>query len=166
MLYNIKGLCPRREMSGAGFCIQLWPEWKREVTLLGWTQKGIDQVITKLGRTWLDGCGYDQIFDIDNCGFDMDKSKPPGPNARPMYDPRTDIRVTWGEWGPEHITVPGNACGLDICTGFGAPRGGVVLAPHNVDTIKQAHLLLVVFTWFANLIVAQIEDAGREEVKQ
>jgi hypothetical protein len=25
-----------------------------------------------------------------------------------------DIRVEWGEWGPEHISVPGNACALDI----------------------------------------------------
>jgi hypothetical protein len=141
-------------MSGAGFCIQLFPEWKALVTECGLTQENIETAIGSMGRTWLDGCGFDSIFDPDNCGIDKDNNRAPGPNSYPLYRPNIDLLVRWGEWGPEHITVPGNACGLDINTrAFGAPTDGAMLLPHNVDSIRQAHLLLVVFTWFANTLI-------------
>lgn len=153
MLYHIKGLCPR-----CNFCISLWPAWRDEVARWGKTQTDINTGIKNMGRAWLDGCGYNSIFDPDNSGFDRDERKPPGPNARPMYEPNSALRVQWGEWGPEHITVPGDACGLDLdWDNFGAPRGGKVLVPHNVDSIAQAHLLLVVFTWFADCLILERE---------
>jgi hypothetical protein len=93
------------------------------------------------------------MYDPDNCGFDEDKSLPPGPNARPFYTPGHDLRVTWGEWGPEHMTVPGDACGLDISDSIYRPLDGMVLSPHNVDTMKQAMLLVVVFSWFASALL-------------
>lgn len=156
-MYSIYGLCPRPQMSGAGFGIKLWPAWKDAVAKYNLTQKQVNAAIERLGRDWLDGCGFNSIYDPDNCGFDRDKTKKPGPNARPMYEPRTSIRVTWGEWGIEHITVPGNACGLDIDSSLGAPRGGRSLTPHNVDSLAQAHLLLVVFCWFADAIISNAE---------
>jgi hypothetical protein len=111
-----------------------------------------------MGRSWLDGCKFATMFDPDNCGFGADKKKPLGPNARPLYKPGLDLRVTWGKWGPEHITVPGNACGLDVDeNGFGSPRDGACLNPHNVDSVNQAHLLLVVFTWFAGVVISNYE---------
>jgi len=63
--------------------------------------------------------------------------------------------VAWGEWGPEHISVPGNACGLDLDDGIWAPRGGRILLPHNVDSIAQSHLLLAVFLFFADVLVVR-----------
>lgn len=103
---------------------------------------------------WLDAHRYDAMYDPDNCSFDRDETKPLGPNACHLYVPR-EIRISWGEWGPEHITVPGNACGLDVEYGysFGAPPGGKVLLPHNVDSIYQASLLIVVFLFFADTLI-------------
>jgi hypothetical protein len=149
MLYHIKGLCPGK--TDAGFTIELWPRWKEGVAAAGLKQKNIQNLIQTMGRVWLDGCGYTAIFDPDNCGVDKDETKPPGPKSRPLYGIES-IHVQWGEWGPEHITVPGDACGLDIATSF-ATYGGRTLYPHNVDTIRQAHLLLIVFTFIADEVV-------------
>lgn len=59
-------------------------------------------------------------------------------------------RLSWGEWGPEHLDVPGNACGLDLCdrgSGFGCVyHDGVILLPHNVDCMTQAYALVFMFT--------------------
>lgn len=149
--YNIKLSAPSgRSMGGWGFGIELWPAWKEAVARRSLTQEQVNTAVESLGRQWLDGCGFNQIFDPDNCGFERDKAKPPGPNATPMYEPNLHLRVDWGEWGPEHITVPGNACGLDISRGAGGPIGGMCLYPHNVDSMQQAMLLLIVFCWFAN----------------
>jgi hypothetical protein len=152
MYYDIEGLCPRTDidMSRHGFGLKLHAKWRELVWAREMTQEMVDTGIENRGRHWLDACGYAALFDPDNYGVDRDKSKPPGPDAYPMYRPNCDLRVTWGEWGPEHITVPGNACGLDIDRGFGSPPGGRLLAPHNIDTANQKLLLLVVFTWFAN----------------
>lgn len=152
MYYDIDGLCPRTDvdMGRHGFCIKLFAEWKELVFNRNLTQENVNAALDSLGRLWLDACGFSGTFDPDNCGCEMDPKKAPGPKARPMYTPNLDLRVTWGEWGPEHITVPGNACGLDLSQGMGAPRGGRILAPHNVDSATQKLLLLVVFTWFAN----------------
>jgi len=144
VLYHIAGLCPRTDidMGRCGFAVKLYPAWKEAVAayrLMGTNeplgQKHVNHVIEVMGKAWLDGC-----------------------NFRGHYDPpRHFLRVSWGEWGPEHITVPGNACGLDLDDGIGKPRGGKILQPHNVDSIQQAHLLLVVFTYFADTLVMDLE---------
>lgn len=151
MHYDIIGLCPRMDldMGRHGFGIKLYPEWEGLVTNRALTQENVETALENLGRLWLDACGFDRIFDPDNCGHDKDLSKPPGPEARPSYRPNEDLRVSWGPWGPEHISVPGNACGLDLDQGIDAPQDGRTLQPHNIDTVHQKLLLLVVFTWFA-----------------
>ena len=135
MHYSISGLCPNADqiLGGYGFLIKLYPGWRLLVEESDQTQERVDLAIEKLGRMWLDACGYDRIFD-----------------GKPLYEPRQSIRIDWGDWGPEHITVPGNACGLDIGSGLHAPRGGRVLVPHNVDGWPQVQLLLIVFCWFAD----------------
>jgi len=154
MYYDIVGLCPRLgQIGGHGFRIKLYREWKVLVANRELTQEQVDTVIDNQGRTWLDACGYGSIFDPDNCGIHKNPKKPAGPDARPLYNPGQDLRVTWGDWGPEHITVPGNACGLDLSNVAGAPRDGRVLSPHNIDNTNQKLLLLVVFSWFANDLV-------------
>lgn len=162
-IYNIKGLCPRTDidMGRCGFGIDLHPSWKEAVAACDWLgQPQVNEGIKNMHRAWLDGCGFNSIYDPDNSGFDRDKNKKPGPNARPLYDVHS-IHVRWGEWGPEHITVPGNACGLDIDRGFGGFLGGMSLVPHNVDSIAQAHLLLVVFTFFAETLVLNEMNLNR-----
>jgi hypothetical protein len=164
LFYHIQHLCPRvdRSLSGAGFSIQLYSNWKEAVAKSELNQETVNTAIKNLGRQWLDGCGFSAIFDPENCGFDKDPNKPPSPEAHPRYMPWS-IQVSWGEWGPEHITVPGNACGLDIDKGLGAPPEGRVLLPHNVDRIGQAHLLLVVFTWIADFLVMEINERHYNE---
>ncbi len=151
-MYSIDGLCPNREhaIGGFGFSIKLYPQWKEIVAASGLDQVKIEQALSRLGREWLDVCGFDAIFDPDNCGFEADKKCKPGPDARPSYLPNRDLRVSWGEWGVEHISVPGNACGLDVGSGPGGPRNGKVLWPHNVDGWHQVQLLLITFCWFAD----------------
>jgi len=157
MFYSIFGLEPQKQMSGAGFCIRLWPLFREAVANYNRTQEQINTLLKIRGRRWLDCCGFDTIFDPDNCGFDADRNLPPGPNARPMYEPNRDLIISWGEWGVEHITVPGNACGLDIGEYPLTPHEGKMLAPHNVDSWKQAQLLLVVFCWIADDIALNWE---------
>jgi len=160
MFYHIQGLCPRpKEVSGCGFCVSLWLAFKEAVARSDLTQDMVNTGISNLHREWLDGCGYDGMFDPDEDPLERWKTdrglqeKKYGPRAHHLYDVHS-IRVQWGEWGPEHITVPGNACGLDLDrSAIGHPRGGVSLLPHNVDTIRQAHLLLVIFTFFADSVI-------------
>lgn len=155
-IYHIKGLCPRTDISlgRCGFCIDLHPSWEVAVSNCELNQDIVNVGVKNMHRLWLDACGYNQIFDPYNSGFDRDENKKPGPRATPLYGEHA-IRVIWGKWGPEHITVPGNACGLDIDRSFGGWMGGRSLVPHNVDTIAQAHLLLVVFTFFADTLILQ-----------
>jgi hypothetical protein len=153
MFYSIAGLCPTLNLGGFGFCIKLYPEFREAVAVAGIDQTAANNAMERLGRLWLDCCGFDGIFDPDNCGFERDEKRPPGPNAQPSYRPNREFRIKWGEWGPEHITVPGNACGLDISrSGFGSPRDGAILNPHNVDSWRQVQLLLVSFCWFADSV--------------
>lgn len=141
MHYTIQNLTPRSDISLGrwGFSVLLAPEFKQAVARSGLDNEKARTAIENLGRDWLDGCGYDTLIEYDG-------------KKEPLYKPHTSIRVDWGEWGPEHITVPGNACGLDLGSGIGAPPGGACLHPHNVDSMSQAMLLLTVFTWFAELI--------------
>lgn len=157
-MYLIRSLCPRTDldMGAHGFTIELSAGWRDLVSRCDLDQGKINGLISTCGRDWLDACGFNQIYDPDNYGLDRDPKKKPGPNAKPLYEPHTSLRVGWGAWGPEHITVPGNACGLDIeRTSFGrimADRG-VTLLPHNIDSWKQKNLLLIVFTEIAESVV-------------
>lgn len=143
MLYHVAGYAPESGMGSAGFTVQLWPSWKDAVASYtpAITQQCANRVVETMGRQWLDGHGYNRMTDDDDG------------NKRHLYEPRTAIRVSWGEWGPEHITVPGNACGLDLSDSIWSPRNGRVLLPHNVDSVYQASLLLAVFLFFADTFV-------------
>jgi len=158
-MYLIRGLCHRSDISMGqhGFVIDLSPKWKEAVKQASFLNaEKIGRLIEHMGGEWLDACGYSGMFDPDNCGFDADKSLPPGPNARRLYEPRDAIRVSWGEWGPEHISVPGNACGLDIDKSYSSPfRDGRTLTPHNIDCWRQKYLLLIVFTTIAEHVAAE-----------
>ena len=130
-MYRIIGWCPIQEMNGAGFAIALKPEIKKAVKQSGIAQNEIDQWINTSGRMYLKHHGYDV-----------------GNGSVGFY-----LRISWGEWGIEHITVPGNACGLDIDdSGLGIKEGEKALLPHNVDNLKQASLLLAVFTAIAEIL--------------
>jgi len=129
-MYKIKGWNPSREnqMGGSGFSIILTPKWKEAVIKSGLTQENINTSISKRFVQTLKEHGYSE----SRIG---------------------DIRISWGEWGIEHITVPGNACGLDIdYSPIGYLNGEVSLDPHNVDTIFQASLILSIFLFFADCL--------------
>jgi hypothetical protein len=154
MLYQIKTSGPRTDMHSCPIQIDLWPEWRDAVAESALTQDKVNKWILNMHRSILDGHGYDDMFDPDDHDWDALKKKNPGPNARPLYDQHA-IRIRWGEWGPEHITVPGDACGLDIDRSIGGPRGGRSLFPHNVDTMRQAYMLITIFGWFGDYIISQ-----------
>lgn len=137
-MYLIRGLCHRTDitMSCHGFQIDLSPEWRAKVAKCqrlspGEGQKAVNQLIETSGKHWLQCSGWE----------------------REVWSPR-DIRVAWGEWGPEHISVPGNACGLDITRdNFGCIfPDGRSLEPHNIDSLAQKYLLLIVFTEIAESV--------------
>jgi hypothetical protein len=141
-------------MARHSFCIDLSPGWKDAVQKSGYTQEHMNNLTESMGRDWLDCAGYDRMYDPDNCGFDADPKAPLGPNARKLYEPRTSLRISWGEWGPEHLTVPGSACGLDLDqhTIGSVFDDGRMLTPHNVDSWGQKYLLLMMFTYIAESI--------------
>ena len=141
MNYQIISLCPRGDLGlgGWGFCIKLYSGFKVAVLESGIDQKQAYTVVENMGRVWLDGCGFNKLFDHDD-------------KKEFLFKPNRDLLISWGEWGPEHITVPGNACGLDIADGIMCPEDGKILVPHNIDAMRQAMLLLMVFTWFAEAI--------------
>ncbi len=167
MYYSIDGLCPSGQtLSGYGFLVKLFPGFKEMVAAYDLDQDGVNRVIDRYGQTWLDVCGYDSVYDPDNYGINKDASAAPGPNARPLHEPNYALRVSWGEWGPEHITVPGNACGLDISKGIHAPRNGRILVPHNVDGWPQVQLLLITFCWFAEALSLNWEIEGDKKAAE
>lgn len=160
-MYLIRGLSPRRDISmGAhGFAIELSPEWPTLVAASGLTEEQVRGKIANLGNDWLDACGYNGMYDPD-APFDVNQVIWPrprklGPRATRQYEASRSIRVQWGPWGLEHISVPGNACGLDIDDhSFGTfIEGARMLTPHNIDSAMQKMLLLIVFTSFAEDIV-------------
>ena len=131
MIYHILHWQPEQRMNGAGFSIALFDKWKEQITISNIKQENINLMLERYAPYILEGHGYDKS--IYNAG---------------------DIRVTWGVWGPEHITVPGNACGLDISHAYGF--GDKLLTPHNVDSLKQASMLLTVFLKIADLVANKI----------
>jgi hypothetical protein len=145
-MYLIHCLCPRKDidMNCHAFQIDLAPEVPEYVKRSKITESQVYHLVKTQGNAWLDACGYTEIFDPENCGAWADKDKPPGPTARRLYEASESIRVSWGEWGPEHISVPGSACGLDIDdSSFGCVFSeGRALLPHNIDGWPQKQLLL------------------------
>lgn len=152
-MYSIDGLCPTgHPLGGYGFSIYLSPQFRDAVAAANVTQEQVDRVIKVYGVEWLQKCGLNHYFDPENCGYDAEEHAVPSPRTRPSYN-GTGLRICWGEWGPEHITVPGNACGLDIDDGLCNPfNGGKTLQPHNVDSWGQVCCLLIAFTWFAHYV--------------
>ena len=129
-MYKIKNWDPNRpnKMAASGFSIVLTKEWKDAVGRVNIKQSAVDAMISSIGKDFLIQHG----FSANRIG---------------------DVKISWGEWGIEHITVPGNACGLDIdYAPMGYLNGEVALMPHNVDTIFQASLILSLFLWFANAL--------------
>lgn len=156
VMYAIRSLCHRTDidMGRHGFGIDLAPEWREAVIKSGLTQEKINTMLERCGREWLDLSGFNRIFDPDNCGHEADCKKPPGQNSYPMHQPLRDLRVQWGQWGAEHISIPGNACGLDVDRGIGCLfKGGSRLLPHNIDSLNQKYLLLIVFTEIAESVL-------------
>ncbi len=105
MMYCIRGYChlPTHLQIGAhGFAVDLSAEWPDLVRRAGITDEQIQHMLKEKAEHWLDAAGYGGHFTEES-----------GPGSGRKYPARC-VRVTWGEWGPEHITVPGNACGLDI----------------------------------------------------
>lgn len=162
MSYAIRNLCHRTDisMSAHGFAIDLSADFRAAVELANLDQENVNRHIESMGRTWLDATGFGGFHDPDDHRLPIHRERnplPPGPNARPLYSHR-EIRVSWGEWGPEHISVPGNACGLDIdrSPGFSVFEIGTERAslyPHNVDSLFQKYLLLIVFTELAESVL-------------
>ena len=131
-MYKIKSWLPSRRPNGAAFFIVLTDKFRQAVEKSKLTQENMDALIVNLGNPILSGHGYPEV----------DKN---------ML--LCELRVKWGEYGPEHISAPGNACGLDIDTHFvGALPGEVALMPHNVDTIRQASMLLSIFIYIAEVL--------------
>lgn len=143
-MYKIKGWYPvRDQMSGCSFNIVLTQEWKDAVSQSGLNQEKIDNLIHNMGADILKNHGYGKI----------------------ETDPKFWLRVKWGEWGCEHISVPGNACGLDIDTsyGFGVYEGEVSLSPHNVDSINQASMILTLFLKIADVLESEVWQRKDEQ---
>ena len=134
-MYHITHFAPPPDpgASAWSFSIKLWPQWRDMVTNSKITQEH--------AQNWLNGQGED--FRI-RMGY-----------VEEYY--KHQIRIRWGEWGIHNVSVPGNACGLDIDDGFGSPIDGRILQPHNVDTQQQATLLLMIFLRFAENIVSDWE---------
>lgn len=79
-------------MGAHDFSVDLHPDYKLAVDRSGLTGGRVDAMVQEQGRAWLDCAGF----------------------STERVAPGSDLRVGWGRWGPEHITVPGNSCGLDI----------------------------------------------------
>ena len=149
-MYSIDNLCPTGGMGGHGFVIHLSQQFKEMVAKADLEQEQIDRVLNIYGPEWMVKTGFNHYFDPENCGQYHRTHAIPSKETK-LSD--SYLRVAWGEWGPEHITVPGNACGLDVERGVGCVfDNGKMLVPHNVDSWNQKCLLLLVFTWFANSV--------------
>jgi hypothetical protein len=144
-MYHIRSLSPRTDIDiGAhGFQIDLHPSFKDYVARSEIGENNIQWLIKNSGDRWLDACGYYSLTEDGD-----------GKVCR-LYKAMSCLRISWGEWGPEHIDVPGSACGLDIKrNSFGCIfEDGVSLLPHNIDSWSQKQLLLIIFTEIAESIL-------------
>lgn len=132
-MYRILSWHPRQMPAGGSFGIALSADWKKAVTRSETlNQKSVNALIQRIGNDILLGHGFDKV---------------------PENEIHNRIRVGWGEWGPEHITVPGNACGIDIeLSPMGGFPGEAHLLPHNVDSLIQASMILTVFVKIAEIL--------------
>ena len=141
-MYIINYLCPREDnvMGGHGFSIELSPAFREAVALSGMTQEHVNHLIKENRGRWLKACGYN-------------------PDGLYRFD------CSWGEWGPEHMSVPGNACGLDIdrCPVGRLADESVMLTPHNIDWWPQKQLLLIMFTELAYDVILFAKTGGLKE---
>lgn len=130
-MYKIHNWFPSKPSTGSGhnFTIILTPRWKELVSKSLLNQEKIDEIVAVIGPHILAYNDID-VSKIDNINY--------------------WIRIDWGEWGPEHITIPGNACGLDIDLSLPGIDGEVSLTPHNIDTLNQASMILTLFLQIAN----------------
>lgn len=129
-MYLIRGLEPIPDVMAAhSFLIELSPQFRDMAAASGIDQEKIDRKIERMEPVWKKAAGFEDSY--------------------------RDIRIDWGDWGPRHITVPGNACGLDIDEhAFGSYiEGGVILAPHNIDSWAQKKMLLMAFCSVAEDVV-------------
>lgn len=165
-MYSIDGLCPSGQpMGGYGFGIHLSPEFRDAVKLSEYTQKHIDRVVKTFGQEWLQKCGFGRYFDPQNCGYDAKPHAIPSEETQPSPSRRA-LRIVWGAWGIHHISVPGDACGLDITDGFGCVfPDGKILAPHNIDSWSQVLAILVPFTWIANSVILSASVKQAKDVR-
>lgn len=123
------------EYANGSFSIVLTQKWKRVVEQSYLNQDRINDMLGRIEERILKLHGYQGLSN--------------------------EFRITWGEWGPEHITVLGNACGVDIETGgFGYEEDEAILNPHNVDSIIQASMILSLFVYIANYL--EIEEQMRK----
>ncbi|QDU82649.1 hypothetical protein Pla110_44100 [Polystyrenella longa] len=153
-MYLIDSLCPSGGMGGHGFTIHLSPEFRDAVKSSGIGQPQVDHVLKNYGDEWASKCGLLHRYDPNRRRLShrfVSSGTIPSDEASCHHG----ITIRWGEWGPEHITVPGNACGLDIDSCPSVYRGGRILLPHNVDHWGQVNLLLIVFCWFAHSVALQ-----------
>ncbi|MBR4040838.1 MAG: hypothetical protein IKJ09_00790 [Bacteroidaceae bacterium] len=133
-MYRLLSWFPQQHngCAGASFGIALTPEWLDAVNKSKLNQSAVNKLIDSIGNDILRGHGFDPV-DEEEIHF--------------------RIRVGWGDWGPEHITVPGNACGLDIVhSPVGGFPGEIHLLPHNVDSLAQASMILTVFVKIAEIL--------------
>lgn len=160
-MFLIDGLCPTQNLGGYGFTIYLSSSWEKMVSLTSITQDDIDRLVKTFGNTWAQSCGMGSWFDPDNCGLWNKKGLVPSSQTTFTHN----IRLKWGRWGLEHISVPGNACGLDIdlCC-LGSPfDNSVGLVPHNIDNWGQVNLILVIWSYFSNLIMFNAKYALEDQ---
>lgn len=143
-MYAIRHLCHRTDipLGAHGFTIDLSPEFRSAVMRSGLDQEQINRWREAMGPGLLCAAGYRNVR-------------------------WHQLRVLWGEWGPEHIDVPGNACGLDINrSAFGCLfAGGYSLQPHNVDSLAQKYLLLMTFTELAESVILFSRTKGRHHAQ-
>ena len=67
-----------------------------------------------------------------------------------------DKWVTFGEFGLMHLSVPGDACGLDWDYGnHDVERNGARLTPHNVDTLTQQSALMGIWLMWAEFVESE-----------
>lgn len=131
-MYRLNGWFPNGNMGGAGFCIILTQKWKEAVSNSNINQANVNNLIQNVGNKILEAHGRKAVES----------------HMLPCY-----FSVKWGEWGPEHITVPGNACGLDIDTRcLGCLPDEVALTPHNVDSVFQTSMILTLFVYLAEVL--------------
>lgn len=157
MLYHIQW-APRRAMGGCGFNILLWPAWKDEIAALKLDQQAVDRWRARIGAQLLEEHGFRFATQSYRERVTPEMLRDEPERAALLLH---DLRIQWGPWGFENITVPGNACCVGIDRGdpegVGAPRDGVILTPHNMDTLEQASLALTCFLWLGDLVQLNVQ---------